>query len=227
MTKLNYKFALLYAENLRSLSYLKFLKINNFIPTKIIVIPNNEVTKNINRGHRKQINNLKKILNYFRKKTLIINLKNKKKKILENIKDIEEDYIVFAGNYGQILQKQYFNYNKFFIHVHPGNLPDYKGSTTYYYEYLLKNKITFTSIFLDKKLDSGKIIYKKSYSPKKINLEKMDTYYDLIYRSEVLINTLKLLNKKKIYPVSIKTKNQSFYVIHPILKHIAILKAKL
>ena len=144
MTKLNYKFALLYAENLRSLSYLKFLKINNFIPTKIIVIPNNEVTKNINRRHRKQINNLKKILNYFRKKTLIINLKNKKKKILENIKDIEEDYIVFAGNYGQILQKQYFNYNKFFIHVHPGNLPDYKGSTTYYYEYLLKNKIIFT-----------------------------------------------------------------------------------
>lgn len=227
MTKLNYKFALLYAENLRSLSYLKFLKKNNFIPTKIIVIPNNEITKNINRGHRKKINNLKKILNYFRKKTLIINLKNKKKKILENIKNIEDDYIIFAGNYGQILKKQYFNYNKFFIHVHPGNLPDYKGSTTYYYEYLLKNKITFTSIFLDEKLDSGRIIYKKSYSPKKINLEKMDTYYDLIYRSEVLINTLKLLNKKKIYQVSIKTKNQSFYVIHPILKHIAILKAKL
>tara|TARA_B100002051_G_C16659561_1_gene598380 strand:- start:350 stop:1033 length:684 start_codon:yes stop_codon:yes gene_type:complete len=227
MTKLNYKFALLYAENLRSLSYLKFLKKNNFIPTKIIVISNNEVTKNINRRHRKKINNLKKILDYFRKKALVINLKNKKEKILENLKDIEEEYIIFAGNYGQILQKQYFNFNKFFIHVHPGNLPDYKGSTTYYYEYLLKNKITFTSIFLDKKLDSGRIIYKKSYSPKKINLEKMDTYYDLIYRSEVLINTLKLLNKKKIYSDPIKTKNQSFYVIHPILKHIAILKAKL
>jgi len=151
MTKLLYNFAFLYAENLRSLSYLKFLKKNNFIPSKIIVIPNNEVTKNINKGHKEQINKLKKILNYFSKKTSVVNLKNKKEAIMKNIQNIEEKYIIFAGNYGQILSKQYFNFNKLFIHVHPGNLPDYKGSTTYYYEYLLKNKITFTSIFLDKK----------------------------------------------------------------------------
>jgi len=110
---------------------------------------------------------------------------------------LEEKLIVFAGNYGQILSEEFFQFSKLYLHVHPGSLPQYRGSTTYYYEYLEKQRITFTSIFLNKRLDNGKIILKKVFVPKKIDLEKMDILFDPLLRSEVLMKTILYINIKE------------------------------
>ena len=125
-------------------------------------------------------------------------------------------------------QKSFLEIKKI-IHVHPGDLPSFKGSTTHYYEYLLKNKITYTSIFLSKHLDSGKIIFKKKYNPNKINFSRIDDYYDPLFRSETLIQTLEYINKKDKLEKNVKkSKNfyKDYYVIHPLLKHLSIIKSK-
>lgn len=226
MKKLNFKFAFFYSENIRSLYYLKKLKKEGIYPSTIIVTSCNKITKDINKSHKFQIEKLRKYLNFFKKKSKIINLK-KKNSILKGIGLLEEKLIVFAGNYGQILSEEFFQFSKLYLHVHPGSLPQYRGSTTYYYEYLEKQRITFTSIFLNKRLDNGKIILKKVFVPKKIDLEKMDILFDPLLRSEVLMKTILYINKNRLILKKNKLSKKVHYVIHPLLKHIAILKSKI
>ena len=224
MKKLNYNFAILYAKNLRSLHYLSNLKKFNMIPSSIITIPNNKITHSINKKHKIPIKKKEKVLNFFKTRSKIININNSTKNLLEKLSNLKEKYIIFAGNYGQILPENFFKIKKFFIHVHPGDLPNYKGSTTYYYEYINENKISFSSIYLNHKLDQGRILLKKTFNPKKIKFEKIDEYYDPILRSKVLIETLKKLKMKNKAITNKKT--NSYYVIHPLIKYLAIFKSK-
>ena len=111
-------------------------------------------------------------------------------KCIEAVKKLKEKYIIYAANYGDILSKQYFSLKKKFIHIHPGKLPEYKGSTTYYYEILERNSISYSAIFQNLKIDDGKIIYSRTYNLKNTRIKK---------------------NEK------------TYYIIHPVLKHISIL----
>ena len=81
--------------------------------------------------------------------------------------------------------------------------------------------------FLNKRLDSGKIILKKVFVPKKIDLEKMDILFDPLLRSEMLISTILYINKNKFISKKNKLSKKVYYIIHPLLKHIAILKSKI
>lgn len=228
MKKLNFKFGLLFSKNIRSYYYLDILKKYDFIPSTIIEFPNNKISKKINQKHKFEIKKKKDVYRYFKKKTDILKIDNKKNLLIDNFLKSDLKYFIFAGNYGQILPKDFFKNKKKIIHVHPGDLPSFKGSTTHYYEYLLKNRITYTSIFLSEHLDSGKIIFKKKYNPNKINFSRIDDYYDPSFRSETLIQTLQHINKNKIEKNLKKNKNiyKDYYVIHPLLKHLSIIKSK-
>jgi methionyl-tRNA formyltransferase len=109
-------------------------------------------------------------------------------------------------------------------------LPTYKGSTTYYYEILKKNSISYSVIFQNSKIDNGGIIYSCTYNLKKIKVEKhkLDHVYDPYLRSIVLLNViLKLKKLKKLNSKKQAQKNsKTYYIIHPVLKHISILSKK-
>ena len=113
--------------------------------------------------------------------------------------------------------------NKKNIHCHPGWLPLERGSTTIYYSLLNQRDIIITSFFMTRRIDDGKMILRKSFpSPtKKVDI---DIYVDPAVRSLVLLQTLKLLQENE--PIDIiedtETKEVEYYVIHPILKHLAI-----
>ena len=228
MKTLNFKFGLLFSKNIRSYYYLDILKKHDLIPSIIIDFPNNKITKKINQKHKFEIKKKIDVYSFFKKKTNIVRIDNKKNLLINNFLKSNLKYFIFAGNYGQILPEEFFRNKKKIIHIHPGDLPFFKGSTTHYYEYLLKNKITYTSIFLNKYLDSGKILLKKKYNSYNIDFNKLDHYYDPLFRSETLIQTLKLLNNNKIQK-NVKNKKsfyRDYYVIHPLLKHLTIFKSK-
>lgn len=228
MKKLKFNFGLLYTQNIRSLHYLDVLKKNNIIPSLIIDFPNNKISRIINKKHKIEITKKKKNYNYFKKITKVIKIKNDKNELIDNFAKSNLKYFIFAGNYGQILPKEFFLLKKKIIHVHPGDLPYFKGSTTHYYEYLKKNTITYTSIFLNKYLDSGKILIKNKYDPNKINLLKLDNYFDPFFRAQTLLKTLRFLTENKHIKKIKKNKKlyRNYYVIHPLLKYLAILKSK-
>lgn len=143
--------------------------------------------------------------------------------IIEKIRNRNESFFIYSGYGGVILKKKLFSTGKNFLHVHGGYLPNYKGSTTNYYSLIRENKIGASSIFLNEKIDSGPLLHRK-YFPPPSDRTKIDHFDDSIVRAKVLIETLvkyKELNKFEYY--NNVGEGEMYYIIHPLLKHIAIL----
>ena len=162
--------------------------------------------------------------NELKDKVIITSIKLKLTKGNHNynieIKVIEDGkHILDTG--GGILKEDILNCESKFIHFHPGIVPNYRGSTCFYYSMINENQCGVTAFFMDKHLDTGKIILQKTFdSP---NHEFVDNVYDPYIRSETLVEVL-----KNNYLISKNLKEQSsegetYYIIHPVLKHIAIL----
>lgn len=228
MTKLN-NLAILCAINSRSLAYLDILKKKKLLPSTIILIDVKKSYRHLKIKKNKYFESNFSLNKYAVQNNIkLIKIKNKKindSKCLTAVKSLKEKYIIYAANYGDILKKKYFLLNKKFIHIHPGKLPRYKGSTTYYYEILEKNSISFSAIFQNSKIDEGRIIKLRQYKINQLKKSNLDHIFDPYLRSKLLIEVIMEL-KKKGYLSSRHQKKSGkniYYVIHPLLKHIAIL----
>ena len=143
--------------------------------------------------------------------------------VFESVKTLESDWIIYTG--GGILQKRILSAGKNFIHVHPGRLPDYRGSTCFYYSMIKEGKCCFSAFLMDEKLDSGEIILQRECIPDKgIDL---DYVFDPWMRSETICDVLENFDftKKIKLDYNDTKKSEMYYVIHPVLKHLAILQA--
>ena len=238
-------FSLLAVNNNRSKAYLQNLIKNNFIPNKIIVLDNNknnliEATENdklISKFTKQK--SIKKIIElniwFDEKEHILTSIKNNgikfciidsldvnSQKVINEINRLEDEYIIYSGPSGTILRSEILSKQKKFIHVHPGWLPEFKGSTTIYYSSLLESKIGCSVIFLEKKIDEGPILYRKKYKITERNID-FDYTLDPLIRAKTLIE---FFNTKKIEPKkqSGNGGNSVFYIIHPLLKHLSIIK---
>lgn len=113
---------------------------------------------------------------------------------------------------------------KRFIHVHPGKLPQYRGSTCFYYSYIQDGVCSATAIFLTPELDKGPVIYSKDFGAPMIG--ELDWVYDPYIRSEVLRETLSIYAETGSFPESYQDRSESrdYYIIHPVLRHLARLR---
>ena len=93
-----------------------------------------------------------------------------------------------------------------------------------YYSLLKSNTLGASAIFLNQGIDTGDIIYTKEYKAT-FSLELLDLVFDPLIRADVLINTIRKL-KSNNYKVKQQKNNvgEDYFVIHPVLKHIAILR---
>ena len=142
---------------------------------------------------------------------------------IKAISERKESIFIYSGFGGTILKKKVFDTGKHFLHVHGGYLPYYRGSTTNYYSLINENKMGATAIFLNEKIDGGPII-KRSLFPAPLNKEKIDHLFDNAARSKVLIEALMdyISNGNNFLTINSQSKGEIFYIIHPVLKHIAI-----
>lgn len=137
---------------------------------------------------------------------------------------LKQTYVIFSGYGGQILKKPLFQLGKQWIHVHAGLLPQYRGSTTAYYSLLQEQRIGATAIFLNEGIDEGEIILQKDYRLPQEEVD-IDYIYEPFIRAQVLLQVLdryvkngKLESKKQS-----QAEAETYYIIHPVLKHLAIL----
>ena len=143
--------------------------------------------------------------------------------VIASIRDRPESTFIYSGYGGIILRKELFLTGKKFLHVHGGYLPGYKGSTTNYYSLIVDNSIGASSIFLDEEIDSGPMLRRKIFSPPDDRAE-IDHKYDSAARAKVLIETLQeYQNSGEFQCKEDLEKGETYFIIHPILKHIAIL----
>ncbi len=141
----------------------------------------------------------------------------------QKIKELNQNYLIYSGYGGAILKPFLFQLGKKFLHVHAGVLPKYRGSTTAYYSLLEKNKIGATAIFLEKEIDAGKIVTSEVFPPPE-DRTTIDYYYEPYVRARVLAKALKLYVEAGEFPETSQAEGaETYYIIHPVLKHIAIM----
>ena len=207
-------FSLVISNNKRSQTYLSELVKNKFYPKNIAYI----IQKNSKNIYNKKIlkiiyeNNL--LFKIFKSNT--INTPEIKKYILKELKNI----IIYSGISGDIIKDKNLLIKKKFIHSHSGKLPEYRGSTTIYYSYLIEKNIYCSTIILNNKIDNGLILYLKKYSiPKEIS--KIESDYDNLIRIKNIIYCLKNY-KKLIIKKQKKIYKNNFYIMHPVLRAITL-----
>ena len=79
--------------------------------------------------------------------------------VINEVSKITTNYIVYSGPGGTILRKDILSQGKEFIHVHPGWLPKYRGSTTIYYSMLISFEVGASIILFKEGIDEGPILY--------------------------------------------------------------------
>ena len=141
--------------------------------------------------------------------------------LIKYVKNNQLDFYIFTG--GGVLKKPILNSGTKFIHLHPGIVPQYRGSTCFYYSILNDGNCGVTAYVMEEKLDAGNIIFQKKFQAPKHKF--LDTVFDPHIRSNTLIemlenNLLDDCNFKK----QDKSEGDMYFIIHPILKHLAILK---
>tara|TARA_A100000164_G_C21762681_1_gene702371 strand:- start:111 stop:758 length:648 start_codon:yes stop_codon:yes gene_type:complete len=134
-------------------------------------------------------------------------------KILDNHKDLKKKYnvnIVFS--YFKIIPKKYLLYSKNNLITHESKVPKGKGMSPLTWQILKnKNKIFFSLLEADTKIDSGTIYYRKKVKIKKDLLFDEIKKIQLIENLKLLEKFLKFLKRKKRAPKSFIQVGKSTY----------------
>jgi methionyl-tRNA formyltransferase len=202
--------SLILSETKRSLEYLKQITKND-IKIKNIILYSKKRGFVFRFIQKKKLNNL---LIFLKTNNINSSILEKKFRNIKSHKNIISTYPGEIIKNSSLLQRK-------LLHCHPGNLPMFKGSTTIYYTLLLKKKICVTLFEVSKKIDSGKILYKKFFKNPK-NLGDIEKNFDNKIRSQTLISYLK--NKKKLKYKLKKKSYIPYYIAHPLVRLIVINK---
>ena len=147
---------------------------------------------------------------------------------IEKILGLPQKNIIYSGPIGVILKDTILGCRKKFIHVHPGVLPRFRGSTTVYYSLIKEGKVGASAFFMDRKIDNGPLIMQRDF-PAFEHPQAIDCFYDSYMRSQLLKEVLELYLESGDFATKEQSKSgetESYYVIHPILKSIAIYRKR-
>lgn len=136
---------------------------------------------------------------------------------------VEQEWMVYAGPGGTILREPILQAGVQFLHVHPGALPGFRGSTPMYYSLLLDSTITCSVIIMSARIDEGDILFERTFSI-------TDPAPDLDYVVDPCVRAAALVDCLSQWDTACsQRKSQSnddrppFYICHPVLRHIALL----
>ena len=202
--------SLILADTDRSLFYLKNILINKIEINNIIYFSNK-------RDKTFKFLQSKNLLS----KTLLLNTKNINSKLISKNINFLKKKIIYSEYPEQII-KNIKILKKKIIHFHPGDLPQFRGSTTIYYTLILKKNITVTGFIMNRNIDEGRILFKKKfYVPK--NILSINDNFDHKIRASTLVSFLTSKNRKSFKKIKTK-KNNIYYIAHPILRAIVYQK---
>lgn len=145
--------------------------------------------------------------------------------LLAKLNSLSPDLIVYSGYGGQIVPKPLLNIAPI-LHIHSGLLPEFPGSTTIYYQILDQQRCGASALLLDETIDTGPVLATKSYPLPTYRMD-IDYLYDNMIRADLLIDVLTNIEDYSLLTMRKKpsAKTQPYFVIHPLLKHIAILSS--
>lgn len=145
--------------------------------------------------------------------------------LVEQLSSSESEYILFTG--GGIVSPVTLSIAKEFIHIHPGYVPYYRGSTCFYYSLIEEYELGATAFFMAEQLDSGPIIRRDKYNINVLLNRDQKCFIDYILDPYIRMCTLEnvllklaegenLLNSSEqhIEPCD----KEAYFVAHPVLR---------
>jgi methionyl-tRNA formyltransferase len=139
------------------------------------------------------------------------------------LSSLSSGIVIFAPIAGLLARRPLFSTGHKLLHIHPGRLPDFRGSTPIYYSLIAERKLSASAIFLEPEIDTGPVLAQSDFSPPS-DLQTIDTIYDPYIRALLLVKVLKSYRDN----LTFKPKPQgqggtTYHVIHPVLKHLALM----
>lgn len=147
--------------------------------------------------------------------------------VVDVISGLEQELLIYSGPGGAILSGELLAAGPEFLHVHAGTLPEYRGSTTVYYSLLEEGTCGATAFIMNENIDEGPIVASGTY-PAPQDPTTLDLYYDPWIRAKLLtdaVDTYQLEGSFSGRPQNTDS-GETYFVIHPVLKHLAILRAE-
>jgi methionyl-tRNA formyltransferase len=145
--------------------------------------------------------------------------------LLQTLAAIEAQLVIYCGPGGQLAGDALLSLGPPFLHLHSGWLPDFRGSTTLYYALLEGQLPGVTAFFLDRTIDTGPVLARRQYPRPPAGMD-VDRCYDPAIRADLLVQVMREFSVRgsihggETQPA---TSGRTYYVIHPVLKHIALL----
>jgi methionyl-tRNA formyltransferase len=229
-------FTFVYYENFRSRAYAQALSENRLFPKKIIKLGDEIAHEMFSKYPSVSLSysttefnpqiSVASSFEKFGREIESISIDNvNSNEFIELLKKINCKYLIYSGKAGTIIKTEVLHACEGVLHVHGGYLPEYRGSTTFYYSILDKFEIGASAIFLNAEIDEGSVIHKQKYSPSKG--VDVDYIQDPMVRAEVLLGALNILMENDpdtIVEPQDKMKGNTYRVIHPVLKSLALRK---
>ena len=150
-----------------------------------------------------------------------VNDKNLSSKLVQ----LQPELIVYSGYGSQIVGSELISHNIPILHIHSGWLPDFRGSTTTYFHLLVTGYCGVSALLLNKSIDTGPVVARKKYPSPPQNVD-IDYLYDSAIRADLLLEILTEYSSNKEFSEKIyqhEDEGNTYYIIHPVLKHIAML----
>jgi len=140
--------------------------------------------------------------------------------VVETVGSTDVEYFLFSG--GAVLKNEILSQGKKFIHIHPGYLPDVKGSMAIEWSILLYGRPAATAFFMERKIDAGKIIRRKFYDLPVLEHNSVAPLFSSHIRSELLVEIIESFvdtGDFKSLPQEPKA-GHFYYKMHPALHNI-------
>lgn len=134
--------------------------------------------------------------------------------------------LIYSGPGGAILRRRLLGSGPRFLHVHPGRLPELRGSTTVYYDLLMRGMCSASALFLAADIDTGPVLEVRDYPAPEDRLT-LDHGHDPYIRADLLVRVLRRYAasgrfEERPQPADGRT----YFIAHPVLRHLVVLGAR-
>lgn len=132
--------------------------------------------------------------------------------------------LIYSGMNKALVSDQVLRTGKRLLHVHGGYLPDYRAATGFYFGLLERGLIGVSAIWLDAGVDTGDLIGRRWYNVS--DRHDVDLILDPACRADLLVDLLADWEQTGRFPTEPQSgESESYFVIHPVLKHLALRRA--
>lgn len=142
--------------------------------------------------------------------------------LLRSLASLAPELVVYSGYGGQLVPPSLLD-KVDVLHIHSGMLPQYRGSTTLYHEVLEHAGCAASAILLTPTIDTGPLVATRAYPMPPADID-VDYLYDNLIRADLLVEVLRHHRREGQLPppMSQPSLMPAYFIIHPLLKHLAL-----